>query len=91
MNDNSVNLYGIDTIDVIDSIHAIDEKNGRKGGGIYYTDCPGQCVRCDGRNSRNAKDRCDEGIDDGDAMMHLLTEGLNDRGAAEEDPILLQC
>ena len=22
-------------------------------------------------------DRCDEGIDDGDAMMHLLTEGLN--------------
>ena len=20
---------------------------------------------------------CDEGIDDGDAMMHLLTEGLN--------------
>ena len=36
-------------------------------------------------------DRCDGGIDDGDAMMHLLTEGLNDRGAAEEDPILLQC
>ena len=22
-------------------------------------------------------DRCDGGIDDGDAMMHLLTEGLN--------------
>ena len=25
----------------------------------------------------NGKDRCDGGIDDGDAMMHLLTEGLN--------------
>ena len=22
-------------------------------------------------------DRCDGGIDDGDAIMHLLTEGLN--------------
>ena len=36
-------------------------------------------------------DRCDEEIDYGDAMMHLLAEGLNDRGAAEEDAIPLQC
>jgi hypothetical protein len=46
-------------------------------GGIYYTECPGQCVRCGGGNRQNARDRCDEGIDDGDAMMHLLTEELN--------------
>ena len=26
------------------------------------TECPRQCVRCDGMNRRYAKDRCDEGI-----------------------------
>ena len=30
-------------------------------------------------------DRCDEGIDDGDAMMHLLTEGLNRERMPEDE------
>ena len=46
-------------------------------GELYYTECPGLCDGCDGRNRRYARDRCDGGIDDGAAMMHLLTEGLN--------------
>ena len=33
-------------------------------------------------------DRCDGGIEDGDAMIHLVTEGLMDRGAAVIDAML---
>ena len=62
MNDNSVSLSDIDTIDVIEEI---------EGGVIYYTECPGQCVRCDGRNRRNAKERCDEGIGEDHVRINL--------------------
>ena len=34
------------------------------------------------------RDRCDEGIEQEDAMMHLVTEGLMDRGAAVIDAML---
>ena len=39
--------------------------------GRYYTECPGQCVRCDGRNRRYAKDRCDDGIGDDHIRINL--------------------
>ena len=37
-------------------------------GGIYYTECQGQCVRCDGKNRPKEWDRCDEGIEQEDAI-----------------------
>ena len=37
-------------------------------GGRYYTECQGHCVRCDGRNRRNEKDRCVGGIEQEDAI-----------------------
>lgn len=34
----------------------------------YNTECQGQCVRCDERNRSKESDRCDEGIDQEDAI-----------------------
>lgn len=39
--------------------------------GRYYTECPGQCDGCDGRNRRNARDRCDDGIGEDHIRINL--------------------
>jgi hypothetical protein len=38
---------------------------------VEDTECPGQCVRCDGRNRRNTKDRCDDGIGEDHVRINL--------------------
>ena len=44
--------------------------------GRYYTECPGQCVRCGGRNRRNEWDRCVGGIEQEDAIFGLRAMNL---------------